>query len=206
MLYSLMRSQAEVRVLGVVLFSDGLHLREIARRARVSPAEAKRELDILLSIGLLYRETRGNQTLFSANQSCPFLPELKSLYQKTEGFHAVLRKAFSGLGGVSYAFIYGSAAGGKMRANSDVDLLVVGAVAEEALSSAVLKAQRKCGCEINYILWSDNDLGRKLREGGAFVTSILENPRQWLAGDEPGFEGIAFEALRGKGAARRKAR
>ena len=195
MLYSLLRSRAEVRVLGVVLFSDGLHLREIARRAGVSPAEAKRELDVLHEIGLLSSERRGNQALFSVNPSCPFLPELKSLYQKTEGFHAILRKAFAGLDGVSYAFIFGSAAGGKMREKSDVDVLVVGPVAEEKLASAVLEAQRKCGCEINYILWGVNDLRRKLEENASFIQSVLKGKRLWLAGDENGFAGLLHRNL-----------
>ncbi|MFH1107535.1 MAG: nucleotidyltransferase domain-containing protein [Candidatus Micrarchaeota archaeon] len=198
MLYSLLRSNAEVRVLGVVLFFDGLHLREIARRAGVSPAEAKRELDILREIGLLACERRGNQSLYSANRSCPFLPELRGLYQKTEGFHAVLRGAIAKLDGVSYAFVFGSAAGGKMLEKSDVDVLVVGPVADDELAHAILKAQRKCGREINYILWSDNDFGRKLRERGSFIASVLGGPRLWLAGDEHGFEGIAPKALRGK--------
>jgi predicted nucleotidyltransferase len=206
MLYSLLRSRAEVRVLGVVLFCDGLHLREVARRAGVFPAEAKRELDALQSMGVLRKDVRGNQVLFSANSSCTFLRELRGLYEKTEGFHAILRKAVAGLDGVSYAFMFGSAAGGKMRANSDLDLLVVGSVNDDILAASVLKAQRKCGREINYILWSDKDFGRKLREKGAFITSVAEGPRLWLAGDEHGFEGIAAEALGGKGAARRKTR
>lgn len=37
----LLRSTAEAKVNRVVLFSDGLHLREIARRAGISSFEAK---------------------------------------------------------------------------------------------------------------------------------------------------------------------
>lgn len=190
MLYSLLRSKAEVRVLGVVLFNGGLHLREIARRAGVSAPEAKRELDILERSGVLLKEKRGNQTIISLNPSCPFLPELMSLFSKTEGFHTIIRRAVEGIPGVSFAFIFGSAASGKAREKSDIDVLIIGSVGEELLASALLKAQRKCGSDINYILWSGNDFRRKLREKSAFVVSLLKNPRLWLYGDENEFSKI----------------
>ena len=47
MLNLILRSKAEVKVLSVILFQDGLHLREIARQANISPFEARREILIL---------------------------------------------------------------------------------------------------------------------------------------------------------------
>ncbi len=66
-------------------------------------------------------------------------------------------------------------------------MLVVGEVDDGLLASAVLKAQRKYGSEINYILWSDNDLRRKRREKGAFIKTIVAKPKLWLKGDKHGF-------------------
>ena len=51
MLEKLLHGKAEVNLLGVVIFIDGLHLREIARKVGISSSEAKRELDILVSAG-----------------------------------------------------------------------------------------------------------------------------------------------------------
>ncbi|MCK4319010.1 hypothetical protein KAW38_00370 [Candidatus Micrarchaeota archaeon] len=85
MLERLLRSKAEVSILGIVLFQEGLYLREIARMASLSPSEAKKELDNLVSLGVLRKKRHGNQVFFSLNANCPFLDELKGLYLKTEG-------------------------------------------------------------------------------------------------------------------------
>lgn len=79
------RSKAEVAVLGVVLFSESLHLREIARRAGLSSSEAKRELDTLAALGLLLPERKGNLVLFYTDRRCPFLDDLRSIFVKAKG-------------------------------------------------------------------------------------------------------------------------
>lgn len=185
-----MRSNAEVNVLGVVLFSENLHLREISRRAGVSPPEAKRELDNLLSLGVLRKEAKGNLSLFRLNRGCPFLKELTGLYLKTDGLFEQVKDAVSSVGGVKYAFIYGSFARDDFNEASDVDVFVVGAADDDELSKAFLNVQKKTGREINYILWSEKDLKKKLAERKGFVKSVVRGKKIWLCGDENEFVGI----------------
>jgi len=80
MLERLFRSKAEVGVLKVVLFTEGLHLREIARRAGIPSSHAKRELDNLAGLGLLFTERKGNLVLFYTDRRCPFLEDLRNLF------------------------------------------------------------------------------------------------------------------------------
>lgn len=82
MLERLFRSKAEVSVLGVVLFSESLHLREIARRAGISSSEAKKELDSLVDLGLLFTEHKGNLVLFYTDRRCGFLEDLRNIFVK----------------------------------------------------------------------------------------------------------------------------
>jgi DNA-binding MarR family transcriptional regulator len=82
MLERLFRSKAEVSVLGVVLFSESLHLREIARRAGISSSEAKKELDNLVDLGLLFTERKGNLVLFYTDRRCAFLDDLRNVFIK----------------------------------------------------------------------------------------------------------------------------
>ena len=82
MLERLFRSKAEVSVLGVVLFSESLHLREIARRAGISSSEAKKELDSLVDLGLLFTERKGNLVLFYTDRRCDFLDDLRNVFVK----------------------------------------------------------------------------------------------------------------------------
>lgn len=190
MLELLLRSHAEVKVLGEVLFHEGLHLREISRRAGISPSEAKSELDKLTAAGVLRPERKGNLILFHLNPQCPFLNELKTLYLKTEGIFEQMRRGLSTLKGLKFVFVYGSMAQGDFRERSDVDLLAVGDIDEETFTKHIYNLQRRTNREINYILWSKGDLLRKLKTNGAFINSLLKKKRVWLVGNEDGFAGI----------------
>ncbi|MEM4194903.1 MAG: nucleotidyltransferase domain-containing protein [Candidatus Anstonellales archaeon] len=184
MLEKLLRSKAEVAVLSVVLFTEDLHLREIARRAGISSYEAKRELDNLFSLGVLVKKRKGNLILFKTNPSCPFLGELRSLYMKTEGIFSCLKKELSQIKEIKFALIYGSMAKEEYSEKSDLDLLIVGDIQEEQVERAILKLQKKFEREINYILWTEKEFEDKKRERGAFVNSLLKSKKIMLVGDE----------------------
>lgn len=187
MLEKLFRSKAEVSVLSITLFEENLHLREISRRAKVSPYETKRELDNLVSLGILLIEKKGNLSLYRTNPACPFLSELKSLYLKTDGALALLRKELQKLSGIEYALVYGSMAKGTYSEKSDIDLLVIGSIEESPLEALALRLQKILKREINYILWSERDYRSKMKEGGSFISSLLSSPKIMLVGDEDGF-------------------
>jgi len=194
MLEILMRSRAEVAVLGVVLFSESLHLREIARRAGVSPSEAKRELWSLSSLGIVGKRAKGNRLLYSPNARNALLPELKRLYLKTESVIPGLAKALKRVKGIDYAFVYGSAASGAFTEKSDIDILLIGGFRNEIVEKICFDAQLKTPYELNYFMWSRKKFGKKLDARGAFVNSVLSKPKIWLVGDEDEFERNAEEA------------
>jgi predicted nucleotidyltransferase len=198
MLELFFRSGAEVKVLGVVLFSDGLHLREIARQAAVSSFEAKRELDMLVRTGVLTREEKGRQVFFSISQNCPFLPELRGLYTKTEGVVPALARALA-MPGIKYSFIFGSFAGGRQRSHSDIDLMVVGDAAEKAVAGSVFAVQQETGREINFILWTPAELDGKLSGNSAFLKNIAGDKLIWIRGDRDEFVRAVKEGPRKKG-------
>jgi predicted nucleotidyltransferase len=194
MLERLLRSRAEVAVLNVVLFTDGLHLREIARRAGVSSYEAKKELDSLVQLGILLSEKKGNQVFFHANEKCSFLEDLRNLFSKTEGIIVQIRERLRKAEGIRYCFIFGSAAAGRISEKSDIDLLVIGEISEEKLASLVLELQKSTRREINFILWTEKDFHKKLAEKSAFLGNITKKKIVWVSGDYDEFAGLVKEA------------
>lgn len=187
MLERLLRSNAEVKVLGVVLFLDGLHLREIARKAGVSSSEAKRELDILVSVGVLKAEKKGNLSLFYMEKSCPFLRELKGLYAKTEGVFAQLKKALEKINGIEYAFVFGSFARDEYQEKSDVDIMIVGTPNMEKLNERIMQVEEKISREINYSVYSSEEFHRKATLSG-FLNEIISSKKVMLFGEENEFK------------------
>lgn len=194
MLEKLLGSSTRAKVLGIVLFTEGLHLREIARRARLPSSEAKHELDGLVSLGLLRKEAQANSVLFFVRKDCPFFNDLRGLYLKTDGFVEVLRQKLGSLDGIKYAFIYGSVASGEFKEGSDVDLLVIGDLSEDELNRACFEVQKSSMREINFILWSLRGLKNKSKEKSAFFNSVMNGKKLWLSGDEFEFERDAGKA------------
>lgn len=108
MLEKLFKSKTTVRLLNLLIFSPPLHLREIARRAAVSPSETKKELDILLSLGLITEKKTGQQKLFAKNNESLIIGEISSIFRKMDGVTLELRKVLKSEPKVRYAFIFGS--------------------------------------------------------------------------------------------------
>ena len=111
------------RVLGLLLLhpEEALHGREIARRTDLPSGTITRELSRLAEAGLLNRESRGNQVLYSANRACPIFEELASILRKTSGLAEVLAESLStAKGSIAVAFVYGSMARGTQVAGSDI--------------------------------------------------------------------------------------
>jgi predicted nucleotidyltransferase len=191
MLELLFRSKAIVKVLGIVLFNEGLHLREIARKAGVSSSETKKELDKLKEAGVLNSEKRGNQIIFYLNKKCSFLQDLKNIYRKTEGVFSFLINEFELLNGIKFAFVFGSTAKGIEKKFSDIDLMLIGNIQENELIKSIIKVQKKTEREINYILWNEKDLIEKTNKNNSFFKNIVKNKKIWLKGDKDEFKRIA---------------
>ncbi|MBI5159138.1 nucleotidyltransferase domain-containing protein [Candidatus Micrarchaeota archaeon] len=186
MLERLFSSGTRVRVLSLLLFGGRFHLREIARRVGANPTLVKRELDNLAGLGLLECEQVGNLRVFQVNKASPIFEELRKIFLKTELVGSELRKILEQFD-VRFALVYGSFAEGREHSGSDVDLLVVGSVKEEELLKSVEKAEALLGREVNYVLWSERELLKRVREKNHFLMNILSGKIIMLVGEELGF-------------------
>ena len=103
----------------------------------------QRELARLAEAGLLVRTRVGSQVHFQANAASPVFGELKTLMVKTAGVGDVLREALAGLADrITLAFVYGSLARGEGKANSDVDVMIIGEVSfGEVVSGTAIGAE-----------------------------------------------------------------
>lgn len=125
---------------------ESFHVREIARLTGVPAGSLHRELRLLADAGLLSVERTGNQVRYAANPDFPVYAELTGILHKTGEQQPGLRspvaayaaapagslppmpkRRLAGLCrryGVRSLSIFGSAARGELRPDSDVDLLV----------------------------------------------------------------------------------
>jgi predicted nucleotidyltransferase len=171
---------ARRRILGALYSEPGreLHLREIMRRTELAPATVQREVVALAEVGILERRTEGRQVYYRANRACPIFAELRGLVVKTVGVADVLREALEPLGDrVEAAAVFGSVADGTEMADSDVDLLIVGAAKLKDLVPHLRAARAALGREVNAVVMSKTEFRSKARDGDHFVSTVLGRPR-----------------------------
>lgn len=174
-----------VRVLRELLLHPEreLYLRELAVRAGVSLSSAQREVRRLTEAGILARVKPGRQPFYRANTRSPLYPELHAMLLKTVGLGEALREALAQRG-IQLALIYGSLAVGQERADSDVDLLVVGTVRPRALSDLLARAERALGREINSMVLTPREFAERVKRKDHFLSSVLAGPKLFVIGDE----------------------
>jgi predicted nucleotidyltransferase len=158
-------------------------LSELARHLGARPSSLQRELESLVTSGILERREDGRRVYFRANPSSPVFKDLRGLVEKTAGIVPALVQALEPFGGrIELALIYGSVARGEERASSDVDLMIVGSVKQIDLVPVLRKLEARLGREVNATLYSPQEFRGKLAAGDHFLRSVLKGRTILLRG------------------------
>jgi len=158
--------------------AEGLHLREIARRGGLNPKSVMRELHSLREAEILISRAVGRQVVYRLNPHCPVFEELQQIIRKTVGLADVLRSALDPLADrIERAYIYGSLASDEARADSDIDLMIVGTVSLRELSSPLREAGHGLRREINSTLYTELAYEEELAKNDSFVLRVHNGSR-----------------------------
>ena len=174
------------RVLGLLLLrpEEALHGREIARRTGLPAGTLTRELKRLADVGLLKREKRGNQQVYSADRSCPVFNEVAGILLKTSGLANVLAEALAlAAQQLRVAFIFGSMAQGREIGASDVDLMLIGDIGFADAVELLYPAQATLGREVNPKVFTALEFSTKAAVE-PFLRDVLAKPKVFLIGNE----------------------
>lgn len=177
---------------------QSFYVRQLVRAIGAGHGALQRELKYLTEMGLVLRRTQGNQVLYQANSQSPIFSEIKGLITKTVGIHDVIRSALASLGPeIQIAFVYGSVARQKERANSDVDLMILGDASFSEVVSALGPAQKALGREINPTVFPVSEFRSKLAAGNHFLRSVMKEKRLFVLGTENELTKLASKQLAG---------
>ena len=162
---------------------------ELLRLTATGRGGLQRELERLVTSGLVDVMTVGNQKHYQANRAAPIFKELRSIVLKTFGLADVVRAALLLLATkIRLAFIFGSVAKGSDSAASDIDLLVISDdMAYADLFHALSSAEETLGRKLNPTLYNWVEFERKIRDDNHFVTRVLAQPKIFLKGSEDDF-------------------
>lgn len=170
------RSEIRRRIMATVLLDpeERLHLREIARRVGTSAGTARRELNRLEDAGVVQRIREGRQVYYSIPAGSVLYRSMAEIIRQSAGAREILRNLLGDVDGIESAVIFGSYAAGRMRANSDIDLLVVGTPDRDELTDRLEQAGREIGRSVNEVVFTAAELSARRARGDGFIKSIDE--------------------------------
>jgi predicted nucleotidyltransferase len=177
-------------VLGLLFLrpDESFHGREVARRTGLSAGTVTRELRLLAEVGLLERESRGNQVAYRANRKSPVFEEVAGILRKTSGLADELARALEPLSdSVEVAFVFGSMAAGSQQEASDIDIIVIGAAHFGSIVDTLYPLQKVLGREINAKVFAVSEWRAKVKARSAFTTDLMRKPKVFLVGNEDEF-------------------
>ena len=186
MLAELFGSRLRAKIIGWIFShpDERYFVRQLHGLIGEDSTNLSRELARLERLGLLCCRVEGRQKYYQADRESAIYEELRGLAVKTVGLGDVLRTALAPMAmSLSLAFVYGSQAGGRAQAGSDVDLLVVGDADELALHRAVSRAEKRLGRAVNYTLLHRDEFRRRRKERGGFLARILAGPKLFILGN-----------------------
>lgn len=165
---------------------------ELARKLEVAPSTLQRPLTSLANAGVMVTRQDGNRVYYALNTLSPTYAEVRGLIVKTSGLIHVLRDALRGVADrIEVAFVHGSFARGEERADSDVDLIVIGSVSLFDLASPIHRASEQLGREVNPIVYPRPKFEEKRASGNHFVTTVMARPKLFVMGGEDDLAGPA---------------
>ncbi|MDT4954227.1 MAG: hypothetical protein QOJ02_2365 [Acidobacteriota bacterium] len=168
------------------------YLSELAQQFNATPSSLQRELQSLVSSGILRQRRDGRRTYFQAESESPIFVELQGIIVKTLGIEEAIKEAIAKLGNrIACAFLYGSVARQQEHTLSDVDLMNIGSIGLSELSPSLRILEKKFGREINATCYSPKEFRKKVEAENHFVTSVLKGEKIFLKGGEDELESLA---------------
>lgn len=187
---SVLFTNTQQRVLGCLFGQPerSFFANELINLTGAGSGAVQRELKRLSESGLVTSEMRGHQRHFQANPHSPIFQELTQIVQKTFGLAHPIRESLAVYReAIRCAFIFGSIAKKNDTATSDIDLFVISDELSYAdLVNRLLGSEVRLGRGINTTIYTEADVRQRLRDGNAFLTRILEQPKIWIIGNESG--------------------
>jgi len=184
----LFHSEVRAEVLRVLfgLRPEKRYRAEIVKQMDFAKASVEEELRKLVDLELLTTTTDGNRRYYAANQAHPLYSELRNIVLKTSGLKDVLQAALQSRK-IEFAFVFGSLAALNERADSDVDLMIVGSATHRDLASPLSALTDRLGREINPHFFTVAELARRRAARDHFINDVLAKPKLFIIGDEHEF-------------------
>lgn len=179
-------TKTQQRVLGLLYGTPdkSFYTNEIMRWADMGRGTIRRELDRLVSAGILSVTPEGNQNHYQAKQDNPVYEELLGIVRKTFGVADAIRQALKLLNGhIQLAFIYGSVAKNTDTKSSDIDLMLIGENLHYGdVIDVLIPLEESLNRSINPTIFTPEEFASRLDQESSFLVRVMEQPKLVIKG------------------------
>lgn len=148
---------------------------ELIRFSGSGIGAGQEQLRKLIDAGVVRVSQVGNQRRIQANREFPLYPELRAICLKSFGLTEAIKDALKPFGdGIQESFVFGSLAKGTDKADSDIDLMVIGTADLMEINDAIYKLSQQIGREIHINKHTPD--GWLALQGDRIVQHILSEP------------------------------
>ncbi len=155
MLEALITSKTRIKLLLKFFLNPSIsaHLRGLASEFGDSSNAIRLELNRLEDAGMIESQASGNKRVFQVNKLHPLYASVHQIVMKYVGVDEIIKNVVRGLGKLEYVYLGGDVARGK---NSNViDLVLIGDIDRQYLTTTVIKAEKVTGKKIKYIIYEN---------------------------------------------------
>lgn len=179
-------TKTQQRVLGLLYGTPdkSFYTNEIMRWADMGRGTIRRELDRLVSAGILSVTPEGNQNHYQAKHDNPVYEELLGIVRKTFGVADAIRQALKLLNGdIQLAFIYGSVAKNADTKSSDIDLMLIGENLHYGdVIDVLIPLEESLNRSINPTIFTPEEFASRLDQESSFLVRVMEQPKLVIKG------------------------
>ncbi len=166
--------------------------RSLAEKTGYSLAQVQYALERIEESGLVTKKKSGNRLYYKAQRSHPAFDDLKRAFLKTVALGDVLKEGLKPLmDKIHFAFVFGSIASGEDRADSDIDLFLLGDISLKDIANAMGDIDEKLGREVNPVNYTQASFVERIKTNNRFAQELLASPKIWLIGNDDEFRRLA---------------
>lgn len=163
---------------------DELHMREIERRSGFTTGTVQQGLKKLHRLELIKKRRDGNRLYYQANKEHPLYSDIRNIVLKTIGLVDIIQDKLKETRDIKIAFVFGSIARHDEKAQSDVDVMIIGKIGLRKVTTLLSGISEKIGREVNPHVMTVDEYRRRASQGEHFVSTILREPRIFIVGNE----------------------
>ena len=169
MLEALITSKTRIKLLLKFFLnpSTSAYLRGLATEFGESSNAVRLELNRLEDAGMLKTETSGNKKMFQVNKQHPLFGAVQQIVRKYVGIDEIINNILKGLGNLERVYLAGDFAKG--MDSELIDLVLVGDIDRQYLSTTLEKAESVANKKIRYIIYESKEADAKVFDSKEYL-------------------------------------